>query len=48
MDPAHNSGKCTKKKKIIKRRQRVITHWEDVNTGSPRIGEVEGRIVIIQ
>ena len=31
----------------IKQRQRVITHWEDVHTGSPRICEVEGIILIV-
>ena len=30
----------------IKRRQRVITHWEDMHTGIPIICEVEGGIVI--
>ena len=47
IDPAHNSGTCTKRKKIIKRRKHAITHWEDVHTGSPRICEAEGSIVII-
>ena len=36
-----------KGKTIIKRRQRVINHWEDVHTVRPRICEVWGSIVII-
>ena len=36
-----------KGKTAIKWRKRVINHWEDVYTGSPRICEVEGSIVII-
>ena len=36
-----------KGKTAIKWRQRVITHWEDVHTGSQKIFEVEGIIVIV-
>ena len=33
-------------KMAIERRKIVITHWEDVNKGIPRICEVEGSIII--
>ena len=36
-----------KGKTIINRRQRVITHSEDVHMGSPRICEVWGSVAII-
>ena len=36
-----------KVKTVIKWRKYVITHWEDVHMGSPRIFEVEESIVTI-
>ena len=35
-----------KRKTAINGRKIVITHWEDVHTGIPRVCEVEGSIVI--
>ena len=36
-----------KVKTDLKWKQRVITHWEDVHTGSQRICEVDGSIVVV-